>query len=65
MVGKCTRDGDKYKLELRYYVQDFYDWDKDSDFSAGLMTDAEMYKLHKAGMAKAFENRGVYMDIIT
>lgn len=64
MVCECTRNGDEYRLVLKYYVQDFYDWDKKSDSSAGFVKDSEMYKLHKAGMAKSFKSRGVYNDII-
>ena len=53
MVAKATKMNDtSYKMTLYYNVEDFYDWNKDSNFIdgfGGLVYDAEMYRLHTYG----------------
>ncbi len=55
MVGRIKRTGNKYTMELKYYVHDFYNWEKDGDKPGGFVTDGEMYILHTVGWAKQYE----------
>jgi hypothetical protein len=55
MVGTISNKSNKYTLDLLYYIEDFYDWNKNAGVVSGfggLVNDADMFKLHNYGMAK-------------
>lgn len=58
MVSKVTNiDNTNYKMTLYYNIVDFYDWNGDADLLsgfAGLVNDAEMYRLHTYGIARQY-----------
>lgn len=64
ITAKCTNDNGIYTLELYYYIQDFYDWEKNSEARGGLVNDGEMYELHEAGYAREYEVLGSYNTTI-
>ncbi len=64
LAGECTYDGDYYNLELTYYLQDYYDWYYPDELDGksrifGASCD-KMCWLHLYGMAKNFEDLGIY-----
>jgi hypothetical protein len=61
MTATVTRTGENYEMEILYYIDDFYDWEKGSPLKGGpLLTDGEMYRLHEVGLAKQFPVEGCY-----
>lgn len=61
MTATVTRTGENYEMEIFYYIDDFYDWEKGSPLKGGpLLTDGEMYRLHEVGLAKQFPVEGCY-----
>ena len=66
MTGTVTRTGKEYSMEINYFIDDFYDWEKDSPLKGGpLITDGEMYRLHEVGLAKQFPVEGCYKIKVT
>ena len=59
MVFKCTKKGEQYFVELKYYLIDYYDYDKRIKTKIGLVSPYQMYRLNQVGMARNFEVRGV------
>lgn len=66
MVGKCSRKGNKYTLNLYYYVQDYYDWEETATKKGGgIVKDSEMYQLHYAGMARSYKVSSRFINVIS
>lgn len=66
MTGTVTCSGEEYTMELNYFIDDFYDWEKGSPLKGGpLVTDGEMYRLHEVGLAKQFPVEGSYKVKVT
>jgi hypothetical protein len=66
MTATVTRNGEQYVMEINYYIDDFYDWEKGSPLKGGpLLTDGEMYRLHEVGLAKQFPVEGCYKVKVT
>ena len=61
----CIRDDNKYTAKIRYYILDFYDWEKDSTNGPVIVKDGEMYDLHKMGAAKDYRSIGLYETEMT
>ena len=69
--GSCTFDGTKYKMDLYFYVQDYYDFyysdtDKNSQSNCPMFTvcNDELAFLFLAGKAKPYESCGVFHTVI-
>ena len=61
MTCTVARSGNNYSMRLNYFIDDFYNWEKDSTLKGGpLITDGEMYRLHEVGLAKQFRVGGRY-----
>ncbi len=58
MVGTAKNNNGIYEMTLKYNILDFYDWKKEGTIMnggfGGLVSDAEMYKLHALGVAKQY-----------
>ena len=65
MTGIATRSGDQYSMRVNYFIDDFYDWEKGSTASGGLVTAGDMYRLHEVGLAKQYRINGRYQIEIT
>ena len=70
MTAKATNIDDKnYKMTLYYNIVDFYDWNEKGTVLnggfGGLVSDAEMYKLHTFGIAKQYRINIQYKMEIT
>ena len=66
MTGTVRRIGEEYSMEIKYFIDDFYDWEKDSPLKGGpIITDGEMYRLHEVGLAKQFPVEGCYEVNVT
>lgn len=65
MVAEVTRNGDNYKMTLNYYIQDYYDWEKNGGADGFFVTDGEMYTLNEVGWAKQFEMKGKFTSEIS
>ena len=67
IVAKVSRFDNEYKMEYRYIVFDFYDWDSNNNdrFIAIAPSDKQIFELHYAGMAKQFYVYGEYRNEIT
>lgn len=59
-VAEISFDGVSYHMKLRYYIFDYYDWDKTDTMPVGLISPEDMYRLCQTGWAKFYENWGVY-----
>lgn len=59
-VVQITYDGEIYKMNLKYYIFDYYDWDENGDVRISFVSDQEMYYLCRCGVAKFYENWGIY-----
>ena len=56
-VEAKNNDDINYEMKIRYNLVDYYDWENNSLIEGGfggLVTDAEMYKLHTYGVAKQY-----------
>jgi hypothetical protein len=62
---ECTKEGNTYTATVRYYILDYYDWEKGSNAFGGFVTDGEMFILHNVGKAKEFKSIGVYEKEMT
>lgn len=60
MSVHCERQGDTYIADIDYHFVDVYDWEQSSRAVGGLVTDGEMYELHRAGMAREYKSVGNY-----
>lgn len=56
----CKKTGDTYVATIKYYILDYYDWEKDSNLAGGIVHDGEMYELHVAGLAREYRTIGLY-----
>ena len=59
---KCSveRNGNYYEANIKYYMYDIYDWNKNIIDMGNLpVSQAEMWELHHAGWAKVFEVQGL------
>ncbi len=59
-VAQITYDGENYNMLLKYYIFDYYNWDKLRDSYTGIVSDKEMYQLCRCGAARFYENWGLY-----
>ncbi len=59
-VGKVSYDGEKYTMVLRFYIFDYYDWDKNIKTPTGVVSPEEMYKLCRCGHSRFYENWGLF-----
>jgi len=59
-VAEVSYDGEKYYIKSKFYVFDYYDWDKNDKMEVGIASPVEMYSLCRAGYARFYENWGVY-----
>ena len=58
-VGKVTFDGEYYRMDYKFYLFDYYDWNKDMNiWIAPGIKDSELYQLCRTGNAKFYENWG-------
>ncbi len=66
MTSTVRRTGVEYSMEIKYFIDDFYDWKEDSPLKGGpILTDGEMYRLHEVGLAKQFPVEGCYEVNVT
>ena len=52
-----NKDDYNYEMKVKYNIVDFYDWENNNLLNGGfggMVTDAEMYKLHTYGVAKQY-----------
>ena len=70
----CVRNGDEYTADIKYYILDFYDWNKFclsfkecmlALLPGGIVFDGEMGELHKMGKAREFKVVGTYKKSLT
>ena len=54
IISSVVKTNSSYNCTIQYYLCDFYDW-AENELRGGLVSDAEMAQLHKAGLAKEFE----------
>lgn len=59
-IGEVSYDGKKYNMKYKFYIFDYYDWDPNDYRKIGLVYPAELYRLCEYGMARFYENWGVY-----
>ncbi len=59
------KKGNTYTATVRYYILDYYDWEKEFYAFDGFVTDGEMLILHNGGKAKEFKSIGVYEKEMT
>ena len=59
------QDNDSYHANIFYYMDDCYDWDKsDPELFLGLVSPHELWSLHSAGVARAYQVKGaIEMEI--
>lgn len=50
-----TKSGNNFTMNMTYHLRDFYDWDPNNHTAIGSISQAEMYTLHCAGMAKHYK----------
>ena len=58
IICECTKVGGRYKVELRYYLLDYYDFDRRISDEIGGVSPSQLYRLNQVGMARNFEVRG-------
>ena len=58
-------DGEEYTMNLKYYMFDYYDWNKNDTMLIGFVSASDMYKLCRCGSAQFYENWGLYETTIT
>lgn len=59
-IAKVTFDGDEYTMDVRFYILDYYNWDKDDKYEVGGIVPSELYQLCKCGASRFYENWGFY-----
>lgn len=59
-IGIVFFDGEKYTLDLKYYIFDYYDWDKNQTAHLGAVSDSQMYQMCRCGAARFYESWGLY-----
>lgn len=59
-VGNVSYDGDKYTMELKFYIFDYYDWDKTKKIPIGRVSPKDLYQLCRCGNSRFFENWGLF-----
>ena len=63
IVAKITRKGDKYHMDYRYIVYDYYDWDVKDNFGifdipyVGV-SNSDFAQMHFAGIARSYYQQG-------
>ena len=72
IVAKIKRDGNRYHMEFRYIVYDYYDWDISNthgiiDYLDGIpvlkalnIYDSDFAKMHLAGIARSYYVQGEF-----
>lgn len=60
MSFDCIKENQTYKLNINYYINDCYDWEENSKKRGGLVSDGDMYLLHKGGWARSYKSIGKY-----
>ena len=65
MVARVQNNKGKYTVDYLLYTYDFYDWERDLTAGFSIMEnyhlwDADLYKLHAAGLAKEYYVQGIY-----
>jgi hypothetical protein len=74
MTCTVVRYGDQYFMSVKYYIDDFYDWDPDyngggfsvsSIFGQIGVTHSDLYRLHAVGYAQQYRTTGCYEALIT
>lgn len=60
MVAKISYNGYFYTMNLKYYVVDYYDWDRLIDVRLYTVSPTELYNLCQAGVCRFYENWGIY-----
>lgn len=61
----CFKKGNTYTATIIYNLLDYYDWQPNSPLRGGLVTDGEMYDLHRAGWVREYKSVGTYTKEIT
>lgn len=64
-VGKVSYDGVKYTMDLKFYLFDYYDWYKYNVVPTGLVSPRQLYLLCRCGVARFYENWGIYEAQLT
>lgn len=64
-IAKISYDGNKYMMEVKFYIFDYYDWNKWVFFPTGLVSPREMFRLCQCGAARFYENWGLYETQLT
>lgn len=59
-VAKVSYDGTQYIMDMKFYIFDYYDWDKEDYRKYGAVSPSQLYKLCRSGNARFYENWGVY-----
>jgi len=62
VVAEISFDGEEYTMDMKLYIFDYYDWDKNNDQKLGYISPADMYKLCICGEARFYENWGMYQS---
>ncbi len=60
IVADVYFDGHQYCMDMKFYIFDYYDWDKNDDYEVGLASPKELYELCRCGRARFYEHWGVY-----
>lgn len=47
-------------MDMKFYIFDYYDWDKNDDYQVGMVSPKELYGLYRCGKARFYENWGIY-----
>ena len=65
LIAEVTRDGDKYSMNFKYMIYDYYDWDlgDDNNFIFNFKND-DFARMNHAGIAKDYYHYGVVSDVL-
>lgn len=58
LIAKISRSGERYEMESRYTVYDYYDWEDDDKKLIPGLGNADLWRMENCGIAKSYFMKG-------